>query len=161
MNLYPIQQQHLALISIVEDNDGEVADDVYNALQLTEAEFKEQALSVGYCVKHLEDRADTIKKEIDRLKGLLSRTTSAGAAIELKLKNAMQQFGMPEIKGETLKLSFRKSESVLVDEDVIGRDWCITKTTHQPDKAAIKKALKEGQAIPGARLVENQNLQIR
>lgn len=161
MNLYPIQQQHLQLLSIVEDNEGEVTEEIDNALQITEEQFKEQALSVAYVVKHLEDREAIIKKEIDRLKSLQTRTTSAAAGIELRLKEAMLQFGITEIKGDTLKLTFRKSEQVLVDEDRLPTNWMVVKTTHTPDKAAIKKALKEGQVINGATLITNQNLQIK
>jgi hypothetical protein len=40
-------------------------------------------------------------------------------------------------------------------------DWQVKKITITADKVAIKKAIKEGYAITGARLVENFNLSIK
>ena len=40
-------------------------------------------------------------------------------------------------------------------------DFVTTTVTTKPDKTAIKKAIQAGQAVAGAVLVENQNLQIK
>ena len=59
-------------------------------------------------------------------------------------------------------VSFRKSEAVQVDDvNHIPAEMLRIKTTYEPDKTAIKKAIQAGQAIAGAVLVENQNLQIK
>ena len=72
----------------------------------------------------------------------------------------MQEFGVVELKGKTIKLSFRKSESVEID-DIDALDDRFKRIKIEPDKTAIKTALKIGEKVEGARLVENQNLQIK
>ena len=60
----------------------------------------------------------------------------------------------------TLKISFRKSESVEIDnvEELEDR---FKRVKVEADKTAIKQAIKSGKEVKGARLVENNNLQIR
>jgi hypothetical protein len=74
----------------------------------------------------------------------------------------MQFYGIEKVTSPTLNLSFRKSESVEVDlVEALSNDFKITKTTVTADKTAIKKAIKQGENITGARLVEKLNLQIK
>ena len=58
-------------------------------------------------------------------------------------------------------ISFRKSTTADVDENVISKEWCVEKVTYSPDKKAIKTALESGETIEGAVLTEHQNIQIK
>ena len=61
-----------------------------------------------------------------------------------------------------VKLSFRKSESVAIaDESLIPDEFIKTEIIKNPMKNDIKKALKAGELVPGAGLVENLNLQVK
>jgi hypothetical protein len=78
------------------------------------------------------------------------------------VKNAMQLYGIEKLTSPTLTLSLRKSESVEVDlVEGLSNDFKIVKTTVTADKVAIKQAIKQGENITGARLVEKLNLQIK
>ena len=72
----------------------------------------------------------------------------------------MIEFGLTEIKTPTLKLSFRKSEAVeVVDESLLAQQFFNYKPSI--DKTAIKAAIKAGEEVAGARIVNNQNLQLK
>jgi hypothetical protein len=59
------------------------------------------------------------------------------------------------------ELSSRKSQAVEIDdEDSLPSEWLAHKTISQPDKAAIKEALKAGHLIPGAQLVSRRSWRI-
>lgn len=59
-------------------------------------------------------------------------------------------------------VSFRKSEAVQVDDiSRIPAEWLRVKTTYEPDKTAIKAAIKSGREINGCTLVENTSVQIK
>ena len=59
------------------------------------------------------------------------------------------------------ELSSRKSQAVVIDdEQALEPEWLTVKTTSQPDKAAIKEALKAGQQIPGAQLLSRRSWRI-
>jgi len=54
-------------------------------------------------------------------------------------------------------LTSRKSQAVAItDEAALPPQWLTTKTSTQPDKAAIKDALKAGHLIPGAHLLSRR-----
>ena len=74
----------------------------------------------------------------------------------------MEEFGINKIKSETLQLSFRKSESVEVfDESLVDEKFKKVKTEISLDKTAIKNAIKNGEDVQGAKIVEKNNLQIK
>ena len=69
-----------------------------------------------------------------------------------------------ESKFETAKvaLSFRRSKTVIIDdESKIGKMFVKEKIEYSIDKKAVKQALESGQSVEGARIQENQNLQIK
>jgi len=74
----------------------------------------------------------------------------------------MQLFGIPELKTPTLKINFRKSEQVVVnDVNALPSDYKTIKVTEQPDKIKIKQAIKDGEDVIGCELVTVQNIQIK
>lgn len=116
----------------------------------------------GCLIKNLTAEAEAIRTEE---KNLAARRQAKEKTIE-RLKNSvlfsMQQFG--ETKHETAKVvfSFRKSVVVEVaDDSKLPDKYLLFKTTIAPNKTALKDALKSGEVIEGATLVEKQNLQIK
>lgn len=72
----------------------------------------------------------------------------------------MQAHGIEKIETDYFRLSFRKSESVVVDDvEKLSDEYIVTKKS--ANKVAIKKALKSGQTIEGATIVETNNLQVK
>ncbi len=160
-SLYQIRVEHLQLMQDIEFNEGEITPEIEQALQLTQDEFNDKALSYGLVVKHFDDETTIIEKEIDRLSKMLAQSKKKKELFKQVLSDAMQQFGVEKIETPTLKLSFRKSESVEVDPDNLPNDYMVEKTTYTPDKNKIKAAIKEGIKVNGASLVTKQNLQIK
>jgi hypothetical protein len=74
----------------------------------------------------------------------------------------MMVSGIEKIDSPLFKLSLRRSEAVEVEvPEALPVDWQVRKVMITADKVAIKKAIKEGYSITGARLVENFSLQIK
>lgn len=139
---------------------GEIKPEIANELALTQQNLQTKALDYGYVIKSFDDEIDIYDREIKRLQERKEYLKNTQSRLKQTLSNAMQDFGIVEIKGETLRLSFRESESVeVIDEDLLTIKFKQLKFV--PDKIAIKKALKNGEDVQGARLVKNQNLQIK
>lgn len=99
-------------------------------------------------IERLKAKKDAANKGIDRMKAALSAY--------------MQATGKEKEKAGTFSLSFRKSEAVVIkDELALPTEYVKTKTTTAPDKTAIKNAIKSGEVVPGAELQVNHNLQIK
>jgi hypothetical protein len=158
MNLYQIKNEYLTLASQLEQ--GELTPEIEQQMQINEEQLKEKAINYGYVIKSFEYDNDVIDAEIKRLKQLKEQKENAIDKLKNAVSDAMQLYGIEKIDSPTLKLSFRKSESIEVSEN-IDKKYLIEKTTLQPDKQAIKKAIKDGKQVEGAVLVTNYNIQIK
>ena len=76
----------------------------------------------------------------------------------------MELYGITEIKTETLKLNFRRSEGVVCTDSSVGipmRLSTIIPEVVKPNLTAIKSAIKAGEVVTGFELEERFNLQIK
>lgn len=163
-SLYNISEEHQRLLRLIEDNDGEITNEIAEQFNLTNEQFEEKAASYGYVIKAVEDESEIIGKEISRLKSLQEKADKKSELLRYKLSEAMQQFGFDEINRNNLRLFFRKSKSVEIENaDLIPLEYCtIIPEQKKPDKAAIKAAIdKMEQPVPGASVIEKKNLQIK
>jgi hypothetical protein len=158
MNLYNIKKQYLEIAQ--ELTDGELTPELENALIITQENLQEKAINYGYVIKNFESEVDIIDEEIKRLNALKKARINAVDKLKANISDAMQLFGILEVKAPTFKLSFRKSESVEIYEG-LDQDFITEKISYQPDKIAIKKAIQEGKQVNGAALITNYNLQIK
>jgi len=187
-SLFNIRQDHLSLLTIIEENDGVLDDETQAALQLTEDGFKEKAISYGFVIRKLEAESDTIAAEIKRLQTLKQRADNRAELFRRMLDDGMKQFGYDKVESELLKISYRKSSPVELSEtfldDILqfttvsmkivkgledkAAEAGITEDTLQlldlkpsASKTRVGDALKQGIKVPGASIVEKKNLQIR
>lgn len=162
MNLFNITSEYRQLEAALIENEGELTEQLEQALQINQDQLQAKGISYGYVIKSIESEIDIIDAEIKRLASLKKVRENASDRLRTTLQAAMECFGVLELKTPTLKISFRKSESVnITDMDALPRNFITVKTTEMPNKADIKAALKEGKVIEGAELVLNNNLQIR
>ena len=162
VSLFHIRQEHLDLMAQIEEAEGELAPHVEQALGLTEEAFQEKAISYGYVIKQYETNADLIEREIMRLQNLQKQQAARGELFKQRLADAMQQFGVEKIDGNTLKLSFRKSQAVVVtDESLLPDDaFKMVPAKKEISKTQIKEMFKAG-PVPGAMLETRQSLQVK
>ena len=160
MNLFNIKQEYINLVNSIIDNNGELSPELSQALAINETELKEKAINYGYVIRSFEYENDIIDAEIKRLKALKEQKEKAIQKLKDAVSDAMNLYGIEKVESPALKLSFRKSESIEISENLDKR-FMIEKVTLQPDKVAIKEAIKKGEHVDGAVLVINQNLQIK
>jgi len=160
-NIYQIQQDYLAITNELIENGGELSSELENALAINQSELQNKGIQYGYVIKSFESDIDTIDEEIKRLQALKQSRSKTIDTLKNTIKSAMELYGIEELKTPTLKINFRKSESVEVDDSIISDDYCKFKTVRTPDKAMIKDAIKSGEEIFGAILKINRNIQIK
>lgn len=162
MNIYQINQEHLELMRLIEENEGEITPEINDALKLNEEDFENKAVSYGYLMKSINDDALIIKNEIERLGKKLSAKLKLEADLKERLVFAMQSFNVSKIDRNNLVLSFRKSKQTQISEDaIIPEKYIKIKTTESVDKTLLKKDIESGIEIQGVKIVEINNLQIK
>lgn len=158
MNLYNIKQEYLQIAQ--ELTDGELTPELESQLAITQENLQEKAINYGYVIKNFESEVDIIDEEIKRLNALKKSRVNAVDRLKQNISDAMQLFGILEVKAPTFKMNFRKSESVEIFEG-LDQKYITEKVSYQPDKIAIKKAIQEGETVNGAAIITNFNLQIK
>lgn len=158
MNLYNIKSEYLNIAAQL--TEGELTPELEQALIITESNLQEKAINYGYVIKNFESEVDIIDEEIKRLNALKKARVNAVDKLKNNISDAMQLFGILEVKAPTFKMNFRKSESVEIYEG-LDKEFILEKVSYQPDKIAIKNAIKEGRTVNGASIVTNFNLQIK
>lgn len=161
-NIYNIQQEFLQLESKLIENEGELTPEIETALQINRDDLEHKGIQYGYVIKSLESNNDEIDTEIKRLQAIKKSNSNALERLKTTLSTAMQLFEINELKTATLKVNFRKSESVEIEDiDALSPNFITIKQTINPDRVAIKEAIRRGEFVSGAKLVTNHNIQIK
>lgn len=162
LKLYQIEQEYISLAQSIIDNEGELTEEMEQALQINKEQLQNKGQCYGFIVRQLESEQDIIDIEIKRLQGLKSARGKTVDRLKETLSKAMELYEIEKLETPTLKISFRKSESVEVpDVNLLDKDYLVTKVTVQPDKDKIKYYIKLGNPVQGATLKQNKNIQIK
>ena len=153
MNLYEIDSEILGCVDITT---GEIFDeDKFESLVM---EREKKVENICLWIKNLKAEIEALKAEKD---AFAKRQKSAENKME-SLKRYITGYldGTP-FESAKVKVSFRKSESIEIEEGTIIPDEYLRFKEPEVNKTDLKNALKSGIHIQGVQLVENQNIQIK
>lgn len=122
-------------------------EDKLNNIQDLKIEFEAKIEAVKSKIEYLNNRKKSFERNINNLTNL-----------QLMLLNNQK------LETNEYSFSFRKSESVSINDILFDiKDERFNRTTIkvEPDKTAIKKALKDGMVIDGAIIETKMNLQVK
>lgn len=160
MNLYEITREAMELASLLETE--ELTPELEQALVINQDQLQAKANNYAKVIVNIQSDADAIDGEIKRLKAMKESKERAITRLKEAVKNAMLVSNIEKIESPLFKLSIRKSEAVEVDMlEGLPSEFVNIKNVVTPDKIAIKEAIKRGEFVLGARLVDNFNLQIK
>lgn len=162
LTLYGITAELNGILAQLEELGGEITPELEQALAINEEQFVAKAEDYGHAILNLKGMAAAAKAEKERLAGLQKFYENAQKRLTDALSTAMQVFGHDKVENATMRLSLRHSTATEVDDlDQLPSEYKTTKVEVVADKTAIKKAIQEGEDVPGAHLVENVSLQIK
>jgi hypothetical protein len=162
LTIYQIEQNYNQLAEQLIDNDGELTSELSEQLAITEEQLQNKSVAYSFVIKEMDADIDTIDAEIKRLQAAKKQREKATEYLKERIKHAMELFQIEEIKTPLVKINFRKSESVEVDDvNALPAAFKVVKVTEQADKVAIKAALKDGVDIIGCSIATHRNLQIK
>lgn len=168
-SLYFPLQRALITLQQIEENEGELNEELSEQFTLTQDKVGERA------EKMLDTRCEGLmiiaeaERRIEREKALIVQTKRALEHIDRGLKSGVELLG--PINAGPYKVSLRKSEAVIVTDfekvpDEYRKPIVVPKTPEkgEPDKDLLKKALKalsEGEQIEGVYLEKRNNLIVK
>lgn len=161
-SIYNISQELESIFNKIEYNDGVIDEEIETSLAITKQELENKGVQYAFKCLSIKSENDEIDEEIERLSRIKSKNINLENRLRETLKNAMLHFGIEEIKIPTLKINFRKSTSIQIDnENLIDEKYKVEKITKTISKSLIKEAIEKGENVFGASKIENKSLQIK
>ena len=143
----------------VDEETGEIEPATLESVQIAS---EEKIIATAMYIRRLDALNKATKETIQDLQERVSADSKRIEALKWLMTKAMDSLQYTEVKSPEVTLRFRKSSSVeITDSESLPKQFLRTKTVVEPDKTAIKNALKVGEKIQGAQLVESRNLQIK
>lgn len=143
----------------VDEETGEIEPATLESVQIAS---EEKIIATAMYIRRLDALNKATKETIQDLQERVRADSKRIEALKWLMTKAMDSLQYTEVKSPEVTLRFRKSSSVeITDIDALPEQFLRTKTVVEPDKTAIKNALKAGEKIQGAQLVESRNLQIK
>ena len=161
MSLYDIAKNLNDFMDAVDR--GEIPEEaVYDTLESLDMQLDDKIDNVACMIKNLAAEAKSIKEEADNLTARAKAKANKAEWLKGYLATQMQLSNKEKFESKRNKLTFRKSESVEVNEEAFIK-WAAQGTYKPPvpNKTAIKEFLKSGGTAEGAEIVVKQNLQIK
>ena len=152
MTIYEINEE---ILNCIDLETGEIIDiDRLNDLQL---ERDAKIENVACWIKELKAEAEAIKTEKQTLAERQRVAENKAESLKKWLAYALQG---EKFKTAKCSVSFRKTESVEVTEEGLSNlmkehDELLTYKAPEPNKKAIKDAIKDGLSVAGVQLVQN------
>ena len=165
MKLYELTQNYRNLESLLDnlgEQEGLTVEMIHGALGQVEDDINTKIENTCKVIKEIEADSIGIEEEIKRLSALKKQKENTVKKLKEYVEFEMNGIGLTKVEGKLFKISFRKSKVVKVlDETKIPKEFIKIKTTETISKTDLGKALKNGEIIEGAELVENKTLQIK
>ncbi len=162
MNIYNIQSEYQQLVNQLIENGGEITPELELALQINKDNFHSKSENYAFITRQFDAEMDIIDNEIKRLQQAKKSREKTIQRLKDTIELAMLTFDIDKIETPLIKISFRKSESVEVENvNELPNEFKVIKLTETADKLKIKDALKSGMFIEGCSIKTNRNLQIK
>lgn len=143
----------------VDEETGEIEPATLESVQIAS---EEKIIATAMYIRRLDALNKATRETIQDLQERVRADSKRIEALKWLMTKAMDSLQYTEVKSPEVTLRFRKSSSVeITDSESLPEQFLRTKTVVEPDKTAIKNALKAGEKIQGAQLVESRNLQIK
>lgn len=151
-----------AFYNSTDEETGEIDVEAKKQLEDLKVAWNEKVIALAEFIKRIRGDIEAYKVEIDRLIKIKKSLENKEEFLKSVLDENMCARKLSNFDDVSCKISYRKSEKVEVEDlDRLPEEFKKSITTINPDKIAIKDALKQGLKVEGAVLVESANIQIK
>lgn len=153
MNLYEI---NASLLALIDNETGEIIDiDKFNSLCLSKEEKLDNYIKF---YKNLSSDIEQLKIEENKLS---ERRRVKQNTVNWLLENIKNELNGKKLETPTYKVSWRKSNQLIVDDMLKIPSRYVLAQAPKVDKTAIKQDIKNGFEVAGVHLEEYQNINIK
>ena len=188
-SLYELELEFYELMLLIEDNEGEITEEVEKKLAINIEELEYKVKGYSFFINKMKAEKIAISEEIQRLRKLADSKDKFIDRLKRSLVNATKLYGTIGKSGnhvlelDTIRLYTRKSSSIEVEDGFTNSDYIkyglkdfvskeefieIVKVLEKEvesvlkiDKQLIKADLKAGVEIEGVKTIVKENIIIK
>lgn len=164
MSIYAPLQNRLAVLAAIEANEGELTPELEEQLTVSDDRITEATLELLAVRQVAETQIMGAEAEMERLREHKQALLRGKLAIDRQLLAAVQRLGTIAAGTYTVKAT-TSTAVLLADDALVPQAYCKyvppVPERWQPDKVALGKALRAGEAIEGAVLEHRVNLHVK
>ena len=165
MKLYEISKEMQEVLLLLE-REGEVdTSTLEEYLNQLEQDYTNKLDNIACMIKNEQAVSDAIDNEVKNLLERKKQHENKANRLKEYVGSFMQQMGLNKLETARNKLSFRKSEITIVDEEIFKTSYpqMVEKIILEviPSKTDLKELFKSGKIKDGVTVEEKQNLQIK
>lgn len=156
-SLREISDQHKELMGLIESDDLDEA--IADTMEAIEGEFEEKAKSLKIVSDNIKSDIDILDAEIKRLQERKKVAENRYKSMIEYLRLNMEFTGIKKIQHPLFTITLRAGRKIveIENEESLPDECVVVSTSVKPDKRRIEKLLKEGEDVPGAKLVDSKS----
>lgn len=160
MKLYELSNSYQLLLDALA-NEEVAPEDVSDTLESITDAIEVKAEGYAAVIKTLEAESAALKVEKDRIAKRQTSLDNNAKRLKQHLQDELTKVDMKKVKGNLFTVSIQKNPASLkVDVDKLPEQYFVPQPP-KPDNASVKEALKNGENVEGAELVQTESLRIR
>lgn len=164
LSLYKISSDTRELIEKITESGGEVTEDQDKLLVEMQYQLKNKAEGIVHWTNYQNDLMKAASERIAELDDFIEKIQKSLDKLDNYVSNCMGMLGTSKIEFGLYSIVKTKPRQVveIQDETLVPLEYVKIPPTPDPviSKQSIAKALKEGIEVPGARLVDSENISI-
>lgn len=159
MNLYELTDNYLKVLELIENGEEGLED----TLESINDAIEVKADGYARIIRNLEANAVALKTEIDRLTNRRRSIENSIDRLKENLKNAMIATGKEKIKTDLFNVTVVNNPVAVnvIDEKLIPEKYFKVEIIRKLDKLSLRDAIKNGEEIQGAKLMQGKGLRIK
>lgn len=152
--LYEMTNDYVQLLNMVESGDFTL-EEVADTLEGIQGEIDDKLQSTVCVIREMEAEANKFDEEIKRMSEIKKTYSNTADRLKEYIRFEMEKVGLDKSKGLfSISLGAPSISTEVSDVDSLPEKY--KKVSVSADKTAIGKALKAGEVIEGASLVEGK-----
>lgn len=164
MGIYSITNEIEEFMAYAEAEDIPI-EAILDTLESLQMEFDEKADNIACAIKNTLAEVDALKKEEQALQARRASKERLAERMKYAISAAMQRLGKSKIESSRNLITFRKSQSLVIQNENEFKtqypDYCTTETVIKIPKKEITELIKKGQTFSGVSIETKQNIQIK
>jgi len=158
MRLYDIASEFVAIRDLLESGeiDEQAAKDTLDGIEMS---FNEKLKNCLMLMRDFESTSVALEVEIGRIKSLQQSAEKSAESLKKYVSDCMELSGNDKVDIGLFKLTLKaptKAVEIYEERAIPDKFFAVVPETRRPDKKAIADAIKSGEEIFGARLVDGK-----